>query len=59
MTVIKTKNPAAVSLGRMGGVAGRGQCKNRGRDHYQRISRERWDRVQAQAQAVRASEKKG
>lgn len=34
------KNPAAVSLGRLGGKAGTGAKKRRDPEHYQRISKQ-------------------
>lgn len=46
----RTKNPAAVELGRLGGLAGRGACKARKvtREQAQKAARARWDKARKQ-----------
>jgi len=42
---VKTKNPHAQALGKLGGKAGRGQCKARTREQCQAAAKKRWDKV--------------
>lgn len=49
------KNPAAVSLGRLGGSAGKGAAKRRDSAHYKRLAKlgaaARWAKVKASTDA--------
>lgn len=42
---VKKKNPAAVSLGRLGGLAGTGKAKARTSEQARKAARARWDKV--------------
>jgi len=42
------KNANAVALGALGGAAGTGEKKRRSREHYQRASAIRWEKVRDQ-----------
>lgn len=42
------KNPAAVALGRLGGLAGKGKVKARTTEQARKAARARWDKAQSQ-----------
>jgi hypothetical protein len=47
----RDKNPAAVSLGRLGGMAGRGIPKNGGSENARRAAMIRWEKQKTQGKA--------
>lgn len=55
LSEVPSKNPAAVSLGRLGGKGGKGKSKIRGdADYYKRISKKAAKARKAKADSARA-----